>query len=154
MNGEVVEKIEELLKDYCWMIREILRLQRNLYGGISSDRSWGVAQYGLEAAMPKGSPGKSQVELAAMDKREERIFKRIHELEERVKAVESAVESIQGEMHKVVYDCMLEGMSYRSIAKHLGVSRDKVRQIKDEIISQLSQNSQIQQVLKLEKIYV
>lgn len=153
LEDSLIERIEELLRDYHWMVREILRLERSYYGS-SHDRSWGVAQYGLEAAMPKGSGGISQAELEAMDKREEWLYKRITKLEEKVEAVESAAETIKGEMHQVVYDCMMDGMSYRAIAKHLGVSRDKVRQIKDEIISQLSQNDQIRQVLNSEKSVV
>ena len=147
----IKEQIESLLRDYHWMVREIIRLERILYGGSSSNRSWGVAQYGIEASLPKGSPGKSQAELAAMDRRDEYLYKRISKLEAKVEAVESAAFLIKGEMHQVVYDCMLEGMSYRAIAKHLGVSKDKVRLIKEEIIHQLSQNSQILQVLHLEK---
>jgi archaellum component FlaC len=151
----ISEQIEELLRDYHWIVREILRLERSLYGGSNrTSRSWGVAQYGIEAAMPKGSGGISQSELAEMDIREERLYNRIQKLEVKVGAIESVAEEIKGEMHKVVYDCMLDGMSYRSISKHLGVSRDKVRQIKDEIVNQLSQNDHIRHVLKNEKSLV
>jgi hypothetical protein len=155
MDESLIEQIEELLRDYHWMIREIVRLERCLYGSsFSKKRSWGVALYGDEAGMPKGSSGKSQAELVAMDDREERLYKRIRKLVEKVQILELVSDDIHGEMHKVVYDCMLEGMSYRSIAKHLGVSRDKIRQIKDEIISQLGQNDQIRQLLKNEKSLV
>lgn len=147
-ENRLIEEIESLLRDYGWMAREIERLKRCLYGNSVLERSWGVAQYGIDAAMPKGSSGKSQVELAAMDDREERLYNRIKKLSQKVNVVESAAEHIKGEMHKVVCDCMLEGMSYRSISTHLGVSRNKIRQFKDDIINQLCQNDQIKQVLK------
>jgi hypothetical protein len=149
VTTEIVEEIENLLKDYRWMVKEIDRLERSLYGSVNSGKSWGVAQYGIEAAMPKGSGGISQVELTALDQREERIYKQIKRLSQKVEAIEQAAEHIEGEMHKVVFDCILEGMSYRAISDHLGVSRDKVRKMKIEIINQLSQNDHIRQVLKI-----
>jgi DNA-directed RNA polymerase specialized sigma subunit len=139
--------IENLLKDYHWMIKEVDRLERSLYISRGGGKSWGVAQYGIEASLPKGSSGISLIEVEALDNKEERIRKRIKKYEVKIKAIETAVEMLQGDMHIAVYDCMLEGMSYRAIAEHLGVSRDKVRQIKNEIISQLSQNNHIRQLL-------
>lgn len=50
--------IENLVNNYHWMVKEVYRLQKVLYGSTISMKNWGVAQYGLEAAMPKGSPGK------------------------------------------------------------------------------------------------
>src|SRR3954451_9107043 len=59
--------ITELIRDYRMMKREIERLQRIIYGTIQPMRSWGVALYGIEASMPRGSKGKSQAELRDMD---------------------------------------------------------------------------------------
>lgn len=146
---EVVREIESLIKDYYWMDREIHRLEGILYRGRSSERSWGVAQYGLEAAMPKGSGGISKTELAAMDDKEEIIINRIKKLAKKVEAVEIASDNLKDEIHKTVLDCIMDRMSYRAIAKHLNVSRDRVKQIKDEIIHHFSQNDQIRQVLKI-----
>lgn len=117
------KEIENLINSYHWMVKEVHRLQRVLYGSVIPMKNWGIAQYGLEAAMPKGSPGKSQAELRQMDMREERLFKRLKYYEERVYAVELGAEKIKGEQHKVIYDCMMEGMSYRAISLHLGFSR-------------------------------
>jgi hypothetical protein len=139
--------IENLIKDYHWMIREVDRLEKSLCSSGHSSGSWGVAQYGIDASLPKGSSSISKVELEVLDNKEERIRKRIKKYENKIKAIESAVDIIEGDMHIAVYDCMLEGMSYRSIAEHLGISRDKVRQIKNEIIHQLSQNNHIRQLL-------
>ncbi|WP_249928301.1 hypothetical protein [Niallia circulans] len=51
--------IAELIRDYRMMKREIERLQRIIYGKSVPMRSWGVAQYGVEATLPHGSSGKS-----------------------------------------------------------------------------------------------
>lgn len=95
-------EIENLIISYHWMVKEVRRLQRVLYGSTIPMKNWGVVQYGLEAAMPKGSPGKSQAELRQMNMREERLFKRLKYYEERVYAVELGAEKIKGEQHKVI----------------------------------------------------
>lgn len=76
------------------MAKEVQRLQRVIYGTDIPMRRWGVAQYGIEATLPKGSKGKSQAELRDMDMREERLFKRLRKFEERVDAIETAASKI------------------------------------------------------------
>lgn len=49
------------------MVKEVRRLQKVLYGSVIPMKNWSVAQYGLESAMLKGSPGKSQAELRQME---------------------------------------------------------------------------------------
>ncbi|CAL1524485.1 sigma-70 family RNA polymerase sigma factor [Bacillus subtilis] len=146
--------IENLINSYHWMAKEVHRLQKVRYGSVIPMKNWGVAQYGLEAAMPKGSPGKSQAELRQMDMREERLFKRLKYYEERVYVVELGVEKIKEEKHKVIYDCMMEGMSYRAISLHLGISRETVRKMKDELISQLCQDCHFERLLNPKKSVV
>ncbi|WP_102422595.1 sigma factor-like helix-turn-helix DNA-binding protein [Bacillus amyloliquefaciens] len=146
--------IENLINSYHWMAKEIHRLQKVLYGSVIPMKNWGVAKYGLEAAMPKGSPGKSQAELRQMDIREDRLLRRLMYYEERVYAVELGAEKIKGEQHKVIYDCMMEGMSYRAIGLHLGISRETVRKMKDELISQLCQDCHFERLLNLKKTVV
>nr|WP_238409502.1 hypothetical protein [Bacillus safensis] len=91
------KEIEGLVHNYHWMAKEVQRLQHVLYGTDIPMRSWGVAQYGIEATLPKGSKGKSQAELRDMDMREERLFKRLRKYEECVYAIEAAASKIEGE---------------------------------------------------------
>jgi hypothetical protein len=145
------EQIEALLRDYRWMRKEVDRLERILFGYSSPMRSWGVSQYGIEATLPKGSPGKSQAELKDMDIREERLYKRLKKYQKIVYAIELAVDFIEDEKMKIVYDCILEGMSYRAIGYHLGISREQVRRMKNKIIDHLCQSCHFLQLLKEEK---
>ncbi len=101
--------------------------------------------------MPKGSPGKSQAELRQMDMREERLFKRLKYYEERVYAVELGAGKTKGEQHKVIYNCMREGVSYRAIGLHLGISRETVRKMKDEFIIHLCLGCHFERLLNLKK---
>ena len=72
-----MEQIAQLIRDYRWMKNEINRLQRIVYGSTFLMKSWGVAQYGIDAAMPKGSEGKSHDEMDAMDVRERKQIERL-----------------------------------------------------------------------------
>ncbi|TWG67696.1 hypothetical protein L605_000300004560 [Bacillus subtilis J26] len=63
------KEIETLINSYHWMVKEVRRLQKVLYGSVIPMKNLGVAQYELESAMLKGSPGKSQAELRQMDMR-------------------------------------------------------------------------------------
>lgn len=145
------EQLETLIKDYHWMKKEVERLQNIIYGYKTPMRSWGVARYGDEARMPRTSPLKSQAELKQMDIREERLFKRLKNFEEIVYALELAADYLNNEKDKVIYDCLLDGMSYRAIAYHVGISRNDVRKRKEIILSQLCQKSHLVQLLKLKK---
>lgn len=140
-------KIEEWVRDYNWMKKEIVRLQKVNYGNSISMRSWGVAQYGIEAVMPKGSSGKSAAELEHMDIREEKQRKRLEKYECIVYALEMAFDALEDERQKIIYDCLLEEMTYRQIAMHLNVSKDYVQRQRKKIVRQIGQSRQIQSIL-------
>jgi DNA-binding NarL/FixJ family response regulator len=154
LDQSLLEQIEELLRDYKWMRKQVDHLQRQLYGYSSPMKSWGVAQYGLEAAMPKGSPGKSLEELKKMDIREERLYERLRNYEEQVFAIEMAGDLLDDEKQKVIYDFLLDGMSFRYISYHLGITRNQVKETKKSILSQLSQKSHFVSLLNLENSLV
>ena len=146
------KELENLIYDYHWMKREISRLYQRLYGvtGVA-ERNTLIAQYGIEATLPKGSPLRSEVELRLMDLREERQYKRLKYLETRVEAIEKISDHLTDDLHLVIIDCMMDGMSYRAIAAHLGMNREKVREIKDEMLCQICQNCHFLHDLKSEK---
>lgn len=146
-----MEQITQLIRDYRWMKNEIGRLQRIIYGTTFPMKSWGVAQYGIDAAMPKGSKGKSIAEMDAMDLREERQIQRLESYQKYVYALESAVDILEDERQKIIYDCLLDEMTYRQIALHLNVSKDFVQRQKTEIVRQMRQSRQITAILTADK---
>ncbi|MEC0765077.1 sigma-70 RNA polymerase sigma factor region 4 domain-containing protein [Bacillus atrophaeus] len=125
-------QVEEWIRDYDFMLREISRLSRILNKVEFAGQKL-VATYGDEAGMPRGSAGISQVELRQMDRRE----KRLHKYESIVHYLDNVMENLEEEKHRIVYDCMMEGMSYTAIANHLDCSRDTVRKIKTSIIGNI-----------------
>lgn len=143
--------IAELIRDYRMMKREIERLQRIIYGKSVPMRSWGVAQYGIEATLPHGSSGKSQAELRDMDIREQKQIMRLQEYQRKVFAIESAGDFLDKEILKIVYDCMLSGMTRQQIAVHLEISRDSVDKLRADIKAQIGTNTTFSKLLHGEK---
>lgn len=140
-----------MVGNYRFWKKEIVRLERVLFGFSVAMGSWGVAQYGLDAAMPKGSSIRSEKELEKMDVREKSQLMRLERIRSYVYALEKALDLIEDEQLKTIYDCLLEGMTHRQIAAHLSASKDYVRYKKQEVFSQISQNSQIRTLLTLQK---
>lgn len=143
--------IAELIRDYRMMKREIERLQKIIYGQPIPMRNWGVAQYGVESTLPKGSSGKSQAELRDMDIREQKQILRLQEYQRKVYAIESAGDFLDREILKIVYDCMLSGMTRHQIAVHLEISRDSVDKLRAEIKSQIGTNTTFSNILHGQK---
>lgn len=141
------DKVSQLIRDYRWMKNEIGRLQRIVYGNTFPMQSWGVAQYGIDAAMPKGSKGKSIAEMDAMDVREKKQIQRLKSYEKYIYALEMAVDELEDERQKIIYDCLLDEMTYRQIALHLAVSKDYVQKQKADIVRQIGQSRQITAIL-------
>lgn len=131
--------------------KEIGRLQGIIYGSTVPMIKWGVAHYGIEATMPKWSKGKSAAELDAMDLREKRQIQGLENYQRNVYALEAAVDILEDERQKIIYDCLLDEMTYRQVALHLNVLKDFVQRQKMEIARQMRQSRQITAILTSEK---
>lgn len=141
-----IDEVEALICEYYWRKAEIQRLQELLYASCGSMVQFKlVATYGVEAAMPVGSKGKSMAEYQDMERREERILKQVEKYKNIAVFIELGEVEVEGSLHEVVYSCMMDGMSYRAIAKHLKTNKDKVRKLKNECLRQLSQNRHFRQ---------
>ena len=151
LGKEQALDIEYMISNYRLWKREIQRLERMLYGGYRSMNSWGVAQYGLDAAMPKGSSIMPKSELERLDVRERSQLARLGRLESYVYALEAAYDILKSEQQKIIYDCLLDGMTYRQIAEHMASSKDFVYRQKKDIVRQIGQNRQIRMILTYEK---
>lgn len=139
--------ITQMIKDFKWMRNEVQRLQKLLYGQSLPIQNWGVAQYGIEAAMPRGSKGKSMAEEKRIESLEVKRNNRLRRYETEVYLLETLGDTLQNETQKVIYDCLLEGMTYREIGLHLMISKDNVQKQRKEIIQQLIGNEQMETFL-------
>ena len=150
MSQQMIKwQVEEWIRDYNFMLREITRLNRILDAPSFRGQKL-TATYGDEAAMPKGSGSISQAELNQLDRREKRLYKYLAITE----YLDKVIDELEEDKHKIIYDCMLEGISYTQIAQHLECSRDTIRKVKEVIIVKVAKKVQKDQFLqKLRLIY-
>lgn len=127
--------IENALRDYHWMIKEIQRLKEEL----NTTNSKMSATYGIEATLPKGSGTSDPVgkEVIQRDRRH-RTLKRF---ESKVQFVDKYSLCIEDDREMAVLNCMLDGMSFVGISQHMGYSERKVYKIKDDIVRKMKDNA-------------
>lgn len=136
---EIIQKTEEDIRDYNWMEREVRRLEREIDEAImiSGFSNSLTAQYGIEAAMPKGQ-GLKLSTMSVSEKQYERKLKRVEKLQEKINKIDRAVEKITDGRQLAVLECMLDRVPMNMIAQHVGVSRQTLNDIKREIITKLA----------------
>ncbi|SDJ76498.1 LuxR C-terminal-related transcriptional regulator [Salimicrobium halophilum] len=126
-------QVYQILSDYHWMIKEIQRIDKLL----NQTEFAGVAQYGIEATMPKpqGDIAKDAIgnEVARRDKK----WKRKKQMVDKVEFIQERIERIDQEREKVVLDCLLDGMSISAISNHMGLSRRHINTIRGNIVAKL-----------------
>lgn len=137
------KEIENIIRDYHLMKREVVRLDeliRRIPAPVGKGGNDGVAQYGIEATLPKGSGLISKIELDQLDRRERKLLERLERYQSLIEFVEESEELVEDPVHQVIYSCMMEGMSYRAIGKHIGKSREQIRRLRDELMCHLCQS--------------
>lgn len=128
------KQIEQLLKDYHWMINSVKMMREDL-----KDIGQGLtAQYGVEAVMPKAQGQTSDPVFREVIRRNKH--------HETVVGYESKVQIIQERIHVIedvreaeVLHWILEGKGYSWIARHMSLSERHIRRLKDSIVQQMSE---------------
>jgi len=129
------KEIENILKDYHWMINSIKVLRQSM-----DDAGEGLtSKYGEEAGMPKPQGVTSDPIFKEVVRREKR-FKKIAEYEVKVQIVQDRMAVIKDDREFEVLHWLLEGKSYRWIALHMGLSHSHIRRIKEAIVDQMCSN--------------
>ena len=143
------KQIEQALRDYSWMINEIKR-QRELLNEIGSNNL--VAASGIESAMPKAK-GTTSDPVALEVIRRDKANRWVQKLEEKVLFIQKRIHIITDEREKAVLECMLDGLSMRAIANHMGLSERHVFRIRDSIVKQMADMSDMSEKMQ-EKSHV
>lgn len=127
------KEIENILKDYHWMINSIKIMRQSL-----EDAGEGLtAQYGIEAALPKGK-GTTGDPIYREYLRREKRWKKIREYEEKIMAIQSLFHLIHDERESEILYWLLDGKSLRWIAMHMGLSHSHIKRLRESIIVQLA----------------
>ncbi len=132
------EEIEQLLKDYHWMINSVKVIREGM-----DDMSKGLtAQYGLEAAMPKASGNHSDPIYREFTRRERR-WKKINDYERKIQTVQEHIHLVTEDREMEVLHWLLEGKSLRWIGRHMELSDRHIGRMKDSVIQKMSQMSHL-----------
>lgn len=123
--------IENALRDYSWMVKEITRLREELNIVNTSV----TAAYGIEATLPKGNQTSDNISAEVIKR--ERKHKTLKKFESKVSFIEQYSNHITDDREITVLNCLLDGMSIVAISQHMGFSERKVYKIKDDIVRQL-----------------
>ncbi|WP_366160589.1 LuxR C-terminal-related transcriptional regulator [Bacillus infantis] len=134
------KEIENILKDYHWMINSIKILK-------SSMQSAGeglTAQYGDEAGMPKAQGTTGDPVYREVVRREKRHLV-IDKYKAKISVIQDRLHLIKDDRELEVLHWLLEGKSYRWIAMHMNLSDRHVRRLRDNIVVKMSQMPQVPQ---------
>src|SRR5690625_1739696 len=124
-------EIEQALRDYSWMIKEIKR-QRELLG----DYEGGNLTAHIDD-MPK-TKGVTGDPVADEVVRRYKSSRWLNQLEVKVSYIQKRIPIITEERERAVLECMLDGMSMSAIGRHMGLSRSHIYNIKESIIKQFA----------------
>ena len=127
--------IENALRDYHWMVREISRLREEL----STVNSSVTAAYGLQASMPKSNETSDSTAREVIQR--DRRHRTLKKFEKKVRFIEERSVCVRDDREIAVLNCMLDGMSIVAISQHMGFSERKVYHIKDDIVKSMQENA-------------
>lgn len=127
--------IENALRDYHWMLKEIERLKEEL----KSVNSNVTPVYGIESSMPKGSGTSDKVGNEVVNR--DRKQKTIQKFGAKVQFIHDNSDCITDDRELTVLNCMLDGMSIVAISQHMGFSERKVYTIKDDVVRKMKENA-------------
>jgi DNA-binding NarL/FixJ family response regulator len=122
------EKVREALYNYHWEIREIARIQSVL----QETEFKGVAAGGVDSVMPNAPYAVSNPILGEVMRRQAKS-KRMQRLESNVTYIQSRLHLIEDEKFLMVAECLMDGMTAGSIARHLTTSRQTIYSYIDKI---------------------
>lgn len=126
-------EIEQILKDYHWMINSIKIMRESL-----KDPGEGLtAQYGVESSLPKPKGTTSDPVHREVIRRGKRVDK-IREFEDRILDFQGLFHKVHDERECEVLYWLLEGKSYRWIGYHMGLSASHIQRLRNNIIDHMS----------------
>jgi len=140
VDEETELKVYGELRDYSWSMREIRRLEESL-AKMAGETGWIdpalVARYGIEAALPKAK-GRKVGEPTPADRQLERTVQRLTVLKARTTALAAAAERLEDERERTLVDCLMAGERMNDISRHIGVSRQRLNEIRHSAVRKLA----------------
>lgn len=67
-----------------------------------------------------------------------RDWERLRRLEHKIKMIEDFAAGLQKEKEKEILQCMLDGWRMKAIAVHIGISRQRLNELKNRLMKKLA----------------
>lgn len=134
IRTEQMEQVEQELKDYPWMVREIDRLRLDL----EQTGTGLTGAYGVDGAMPKAKGGYTDHVQREVQRREKQQA-RLRQLEAVVARLDASAERLEDTRLRTVLACLMAGQRMIQIAQHIGVSRQRLHELKLELLRYLAE---------------
>lgn len=126
-------EIEKMLKDYRWMLNTV----REMRSDLEETNGAGIAQYGIEAVMPKGKGETGDVVFSEVVRRSKQ-WERIEAYEERIRFIQSNLYKIEDYRENEVLHWLLEGKSNAWIANHMMLSHTHIKRLIRSLAKQIA----------------
>lgn len=127
------EKIMDLINSYPYYISRLKELDAQYKSEVGGGAT---SQYGIDAAMPKAQGGNS--DPAHNDTiRRMKMDKELNRLQAKVRYIQNRWDRITDERTALVFNLRLNGMTYQSISKEVGVSPQRAHSIMNEVCETL-----------------
>ncbi|MFJ8516155.1 hypothetical protein [Lysinibacillus xylanilyticus] len=126
------DALDSMITDYHWMVNAIKEMRAEMVIGAKT------AQYGIEATLPKAVGGVGDPIMQEAIRRSKNI-KRVAEYERKLLEVQKLIDKVSGEREIQVLNWMLDGRSKRWIGQNMGLSHTHIKNIKNQIVEQMSQ---------------
>ena len=122
------QEIESALRNYHWLIKEVVRLKYDL--GMIGNPSANKGEIGPKTGRPY-NPTLNEVI------RREHKQETLEKFESKINYVERNTEIITNDRELTVLNCLLDGMNINNISRHMGYSKRTIYSIKESIIEKI-----------------
>jgi len=127
------QEIESALRNYHWLIKEVVRLKYDL--GMIGNPSANKGEIGPKMGRPF-NPTLNEVI------RREHKQETLEKFESKINYVERNTEIITNDRELTVLNCLLDGMNINNISRHMGYSKRTIYSIKESIIEKIKNYAQ------------
>lgn len=138
-KGQITKSVlRQWIENYRWMV-ESIEEARQPVAKVSNDSYIGakIAQYGIEATLPKASGFTGDPVYSEVSRRLYYNNKIIKRYEEKIAIVQSLIPYVKGDRENEVLHRLLNGDSMAAIGKHMKLSKSTIFRIRESILEQM-----------------
>lgn len=126
-------QLYDMVRSYSWKVKALQRLKNDLEDVECS----GTAQYGIEAAMPKGNGVGRPIEAETVRREDKR--ERAVKYEQEIRYIIDNMHKVTDDLEREMLDCLLDGHSVSAAGRHLGIPKSTAQRLYDDIVERLAE---------------